>query len=190
MTLENLNYLAQTVAAVAILVSLVFVGLQLRQTSAQIEAHTRSIKASAGFEATHSWATLNEHFSASPDEHLRLALKAHDPKTAWEDLSDVERVRASLLQRAVFQKLEGLYYLHRYGSLDDAIWETRRHWCAATIKVKFWARWWALEKTLGIYSPDFVAAIDAAREAVKIVPWNPADFLAGTGAPDDGAAPP
>ena len=55
MTLEDLAYISQIAGVIAVFASLIFVGIQVRQNSEQIKANTRPIKASAGFEATHSW---------------------------------------------------------------------------------------------------------------------------------------
>ena len=47
MTLEELSSISQIIGVVAVFVSLIFVGVQVRQNSEQIKANTRSIKASA-----------------------------------------------------------------------------------------------------------------------------------------------
>jgi hypothetical protein len=173
MTLEELAYISQVIGVVAVFVSLIFVGVQVRQNSEQIKANTRSIKASAGFEATHSWATFNEQLFGTSDEFLLLIPRVYDPAKSWDDFTDVERVRVTCGQRALFQKLEGMYFLYRYGSLDKAIWESRRDWAAGAIKPPFFRHWWELEKSQSIYSGEFVSVIEAARDGSAVLPWHP-----------------
>lgn len=173
MTLEEIYYISQIVAVVGIFASLIFVGIQLRQNSEQIKANTRSIKASAAFEGTHSWATTNETFAANWSDNLLLTVLAtYDPKKTWNDFSDVDRSRSALVHRALFQKLEGLYFLFKYGNLDKAIWEARLNWAAGCIKLPFYRQWWEFEKTQGVWSGEFVAVIEKARDTSLVVPWD------------------
>lgn len=173
MTLEDVYYVSQIAAVIAIFASLIFVGIQVRQNSEQIKANTRSIKASAGFEATHSWATFNEHLFGMSDATMLLVLNVYDPAKTWDDFSDADRTRVTVGQRALFQKLEGMYFLYRYGSLDKAIWESRRDWAAGAIKSPFFRQWWEFEKSQSIWSSEFVNVIEAARDGSAVVPWDP-----------------
>ncbi len=173
MTLEEIYYISQIVAVVGIFASLVFVGVQVRQNSEQIKANTRSIKASAAFEGTHSWASTNEMIVADlSDEFLLMAISTYDPGKGWNDFSEAHRARVTLAQRALFQKLEGLYFLYKYGNLDKAIWEARSSWAAGVIKLPFYRQWWEFEKTQNIWSGEFVAVIEAARDTTNVVPWD------------------
>ena len=53
MDLQDWGAIGEVVAAIAVVVSIVYL-------AAQIRSNTRATKASASFDATHSWATLNE----------------------------------------------------------------------------------------------------------------------------------
>lgn len=173
MTLEELYYISQIVAVIAIFASLIFVGVQVRQNSEQIKANTRSIKAAAAFEGTHSWATTNEMIVADvSDAFLLMAIATYDPGKSWNDFVEADRARVTLAQRALFQKLEGLYFLYKYGNLDKAIWEARLSWAAGVIKLPFYRQWWAFEKTQNIWSGEFVAVIEKARDTTHVVPWD------------------
>jgi len=177
MTLEELAYISQIVGVFAVFASLIFVGVQVRQNSEQIKANTRSIKASAAFEGTHSWASTNEMVVSDwSDDVLLTAISTYDPGKTWNDFSEVDRARNTLLQRALFQKLEGLYFLHKYGNLDKAIWDARLSWAAGAVKLPFYRQWWAFEKTQNIWSAEFIAVIETARDATSVVPWDSAAF--------------
>jgi len=179
-TLEELAYVSQIVGVVAVFASLIFVGVQVRQNSEQIKANTRSIKASAAFEGTHSWASTNEVVASDwSDEALLTAIATYDPGKTWNDFSEIDRARNTLLQRALFQKLEGLYFLHKYGNLDKAIWEARLSWAAGAVKLPFYRQWWAFEKTQNIWSAEFIAVVETARDATSVVPWDSSGFPRG-----------
>lgn len=183
MTLEEFYYVSQIVAVIAIFASLIFVGLQLRQNSEQIKANTRSIKASAAFEGTHSWATTNEQVMGMSDDMVRLAGEAYDPGKTWDDFPVIDRTRLALSHRAIFQKLEGLYFLHKFGSLDTGIWESRLRWAAGCIKLPFWRQWWEYEKAQSLWSAEFVAVIEKARDATHVVPWDMSALHGATASP-------
>lgn len=169
-TLEDINYIAQTIAAFAVVGSLIYLAIQTRQANEQARLNTRALKASAGFAATHSWAELLEASLSWPSDRFAVVMAANAGK-GWDDFSEPDRFFLAILYRALFQKLEGQYFLFKYGSLDAALWEKRRDWAAGLIKLPFFSRWWAFDKA-HIWTDEFVAAIEAARDASTVVPWD------------------
>ena len=170
MTLEDINYLAQTIAAVAVVGSLIYLAIQTQQAGEQTRLNTQALKAKAGFDATHSWATLLENALDFPDDRLALIMAANAGKP-WEAFSDADRFWLAVLHRVLFGKLEGQYFLFKYGSLDPDIWEKRRDWAAGLLNVPFYGQWWVHEKVMNAWTEEFVAAIEAARKTSTIVPW-------------------
>jgi hypothetical protein len=166
MTLEDINYIAQTVAAFAVVGSLIYLAIQTR-------LNTQALKASAGFAATHSWAELLETSLNLPSDRLAVVMAANAGK-GWDDFPEPDRFFLAILHRALFQKLEGQYFLFKYGSLDATLWEKRRDWAAGLIKLPFYARWWEFDKVQGMWTDEFIAAIEAARDASNVVPWHTA----------------
>ncbi len=171
MTLEDFYFISQIIAAVGIILSLVFVGFQVRSDAEQTRLNTRALKAASAFEAAHSWGTLNESLMPLPDEFFRLAIETHDPTKSWEDFPPESRLRMTGFYRAIFQKLEGQFYMHEYGSLDDDILKVRLEWAAGAIKSPFYPELWAQEKAEKIYSERFVAALESAREKAMVAPF-------------------
>ena len=171
MTLEEINYIAQTVAAFAVVGSLIYLAIQTRHATEQTRLNTQALKASAGFEATHSWGTFNENIMNLPDEKLALILATYNPGKTWDDFSEVEQFWLAVTHRALFQKLEGQYFLFKYGSLDSAIWEKRRDWAAGLIKFPFYQQWWRFDRAQNLWTDEFIAAIEAARDTSNVVPW-------------------
>ena len=171
MTLETVYYITQIIAVIAVVASLVFVGLQVRQGAEQTRLNTHAIKASASFEAAHSWAAINELATNWPDEWLVQTVKTSDPDANWEDFPLEIHLRMTTFYRAIFQKLEGQFYMHEYGSLDDDILNARCEWVASVIKLPFYQVLWEQEKAEKIYSEKFVAAIEALRDRAALTPF-------------------
>ena len=168
MTLENFYFFSQIVAAVGIILSLIFVGLQVRADAEQTRLNTRALKAASAFEAAHSWGTLNEALLRWPDEFFRQVIDSNNPENSWEDFPPEVRLRMTGFFRAIMQKLEGQFYMHEYGSLDDDILRVRLEWAGSLIKSPFYQALWEQEKAEKIYSERFVAAIEAAREKAAL----------------------
>ena len=153
MSIAELGSLGEFVGSLGVIVTLVYLAVQIR-------ANTRATKASAGFEATHSWAQLNEHVGLSTDELVQPFVGIYEDDFDPSQLTDAQYLRLTLLIRAIFQKLEGQYYLHKYGLLDPGLWEQRSAVCRGMIEVPHLARWWEQEKEARTFSTEFEAALE------------------------------
>ncbi|MEP0190494.1 MAG: hypothetical protein ABJP70_07725 [Erythrobacter sp.] len=171
MTLENFYFVSQIAAALGIIASLIFVGLQVRHDAEQTRLNTRALKAASAFDAAHSWGSFNESLLTWPDEHFSLVITTHDPDKNWDDFPPEARGRMTAFYRAIFQKLEGQFYMHEYGSLDDDIIKVRLEWAASVIQSPFYQTLWQQEKAEKIYSERFVAALETAREQASLEPF-------------------
>lgn len=168
MSLETIYYITQIIAVIAVVASLVFVGLQVRQGAEQTRLNTKAVKAAAAYEATHSWGTFNEHLMSWPEEKLVRFFSTVTPDKSWDDFNIEMQSSATITVRALFQKLEGQYYLMTYGSLDQEVFEGRLEFAASMIKLPFYEHWWEQEKLVKIYSDAFVQAIERRRAASDV----------------------
>lgn len=103
MTLESIYYIGQTVAVIAIVISLVFVGLQVRQSKQQTEraniiARTELSKNSLDFFLT----TWGQYF-ATPDDaaFMQKALYSTEPLSEAEQVMFYTRINFVLTEGAV-----------------------------------------------------------------------------------------
>ena len=163
MNWEAIGVIAEVIGAIAVVVSLAYLAVQVR-------SNTRALRASSSFETAHSWASLNEQIVSmlagdsqfqSGDESRLVKISAlfYGADTKPEDLTETDRVFMSYLHRALFQKLEGQYFLHKIGYLDDAIWCARRDWARGIIELPMIKNWWDGEVQASIYSREFVETI-------------------------------
>ena len=153
---ELIGAYAEVIGAIAVIVSILYLALQVRD-------NTRSVRANAGFEAAHSWAISNEILYQAPEKDRMVFARAFDLGESVDKFSESERIHISILMRSLFEKLEGQYYLFKYGSLDQAIWDIRKAWAAGALQTPFFQKWWEVEKSQGIYSPEFIELIEKAR---------------------------
>ena len=151
---EAIGAVGEIIGAIAVVVSIVYL-------STQIRSNTRATKASAGFEAAHSWASTNEVVLGLDPGFKAKTIESYSPNSTWNDFTPEERLDISILHRTLFQKLEGQYYMLKYGFLDEGIWAKRSKWAASLISLPFYKEWWEQEKKQHIFSDEFTQVIEA-----------------------------
>ncbi|MFT4817092.1 MAG: hypothetical protein ACI80L_001405 [Pseudohongiellaceae bacterium] len=152
MNWDAIGAIGETISALAVVVSILYLSIQIR-------SNTRATKASASFDATHSWATSNEQVPQFSDELLGAFSKSYDSAINESDFSEIENIRLGAHNRALFQKLEGQYYLYKYGYLEPSVWKKRSEWAHGLIQLPYYQKWWDSEIRESIYSDEFAEAI-------------------------------
>lgn len=166
MNWDAIGAFAEVVAAVGVVVSLVYLAIQ-------VKSNTRALKAHASFETTHSWAAFNEMLVSSmigdpayqAGEDCRvvdITAKFYDPNAQPGDLSHTDVVLVSMMHRALFQKLEGQYYQFKHGYLEPQIWVSRRNWARGVLELPLGRAWWEQEIQASVFSTEFVTVLSDA----------------------------
>src|SRR4051812_34573902 len=150
MSLEQYAYLAQIVASLGVVLSLIFVGLQVRQSTAALQRneHNSTMEQWTVIRmaiATHRdiaelmTAGLNGGRPLDGADQLRLEQILQE--NAWAAFHIWDRTRRGVFPKGTFE-LTG-------GALLRTI-----------LKTPFGAAWWERAKTVG-FVPDYVADVDA-----------------------------
>lgn len=149
MTLEQASYLSQVVAAIAVLASLLFVGLQIRQ-------NTRSQRVVAVDSLAAAIAAINVPAMESPilGEALSKALGS------WESATREQRIVAHFFLFSFFKLAESAWYQRRADVLDEGQWVgwdtlLRLYYHSHGVKAGWWPR------RHHAYSPQFQAYIES-----------------------------
>ncbi len=150
MDIIELGAIGELVGGVAVIGSLLFVGIQLRTT-------TKTLRAQSSYEAFSKANELNQVPISDP----RLATIIND----FEDtgVADVDESSAAQLRyfvRSAFMQWSAQQFLHQQGILDDAYWEKSLEYARSFVGTEFGAAWWAKDKNVGTYPPEFVRLID------------------------------
>lgn len=130
MTLEEIYYIGQTIAVFALLISILFVGYQIRQ-------NTKAIKATSHHAITDSFNQIN-------------ALVISDPKVArlWRvgiagsaELSEDDAISFSMMALAYMRIFETLFYQYKNGTMDKKLFDAELNtlkWSAANPGFRVW----------------------------------------------------
>ncbi len=110
MTLEDFYFLSQIAAALGIIASLIFVGLQVRQSNAQAKADAA--------ETTHR-AMIEWYYHQTSETAAIMSKVAQADK----DLTDAERYQYLSVTMPLLMNMQEAHAKWVDGSLDDSRWE-------------------------------------------------------------------
>ncbi len=162
MTLDFINTLSATVSAIAVVLSLVFVGLQLR-------ASTRAQRALAAWQSENAWAQLNFEVSIDPrTAELLQTILSEDASLA--DLAGAKLPQARFMVRSLLQHVQSQYFLFREGSLSVEDWRHQKIWVVKFARLPLVVAFLNEVVDQGILSSDFWAEVispASVREATR-----------------------
>ena len=110
MTLQELGSLGELLASIRVLVSLVFVGVQLRHNALA----TKASKRQSIFDATLSFHTIQIDPSVLAQAQFKLR--------SGQEISDFELDQVTRLQHMNLREFENRYYQHKQGMIDEEMW--------------------------------------------------------------------
>ena len=174
MNWEAIGALGEWVAAVAVVISIAYLAIQVR-------SNTKAVRGTANFDAAHSWAQSSEMFAQvvltdeayQRGEESRLVgitAKAYDPDADPSELTASDHLALGFIFRGLFQKLEGQYYLYKQGFLETDLWEVRRDWARGLLDLPIAKAWWEVERTQSLYTAEFMASLEAGSPASLTAP--------------------
>ncbi len=158
MTLEEVYFISQIVAVVAIFGSLVYVAIQTRQNS-------RFIRAKAIWDAQTSIAEVNDRLAdGSPISQLIYkVIKSPD------SLIESENYQLHRHFRGLILRTEAQFALHKNGILDAEVWRLRRKWFRGFMNHPKFMDIWQAEKSNAVITRAFIEEMDTAEAAESSV---------------------
>ncbi len=131
MTLEDLGNLGEFVAAVAVVVSLIYLALQIRQ-------NTRSVRDSAYQGVANSVGELTKLFGTNPQIIAVFRKGSRSP----DDLSEDEWFQFSNLVHTIMNNFQTFHRMRERGLLDDSVWTPTVRNLRAQMQVPGFQEWW------------------------------------------------
>ena len=160
MTLDDLGNVGEFIGAMAVVISLLYLAVQIRQ-------NTRSLRASAHQMITVQIAELNRTIVEQPEVASILERGFADGNS----LTTEESRRFNAYNSARFRHYDNIYYQYRAGMLEESQWQGLSNLlCVHLTQQPGLRQWW--EGVTDFYSTEFVAycrnmldQIDAAAAA-------------------------
>ncbi len=113
MKLKDLAAIAEIVAAVAVIISLIYVGKQVQDNTAAIR--------SATMQAVANSSDVALQMQAADAELLRIRMTGDEDISA---LTELESVRYASFHRGMWIRMQNIYAQKQLGVLDEAFWAT------------------------------------------------------------------
>jgi hypothetical protein len=156
MTLEAIYYIGQTIAVIAILISLIFVGIQIRDGNHLARAQMHQ-QIADNF-------TQVMQLAVDGDEEQYAALFSAEK---FQNLSRVklENLNARLL--GIWKHYENVFYQHKNGFLHDAYWQSTMQYLAVWKAREGATIWWNGRKHT--FAADFVTFVDSLEMPIMPV---------------------
>ena len=150
MTLEDLGNVGEFLGGVAVVVSLLYLAVQIRQ-------NTRSVRRSA-YQAIVS-SSVQASVAFANDEGLaELWAKG---ALEYSTLSSPERMRFASYAYGVLRSYENLFYQYEQGALEAELWQGFHNMLARDLKAPGLVVWW--ESQRNIFSSKFQQYVDELR---------------------------
>jgi len=160
MNWDAISTIAESVGAVAVVGSLLFLALETRK-------NTKTARASLSNDSLTATAELNDVILADA-ELRRIVSKATNPNIALEEYSEDERDAVIYLARALFMRYEGLYMLYRQGLVELDLWEGRKALMSGLLQLPVWEEYWEQEQKNSIFTSRFTDTVNSAVAAKNI----------------------
>ena len=147
MTWETAGIIAEIIAAMAVLVSLWYLAIQLKQNT---DLERAELEVQLGL----TWAELHDNMIQYPNLARAYDLAAE----SWNEMSD-EDVRAYLWFVAKsFHILEGMFRQHKRGLLTGDVWAPYERYIFGVLQIEAVLSWWRSDGSLT--SREFQSHVD------------------------------
>ena len=167
MNFEALGNIGEFISSIAVLGSLIYLGVQIRRsTEAARMATYRSIVSDFG--------SMNRTMFADP-ELSYLYVQALE---RFDDLEPNQKARMSQLFYLTFRSFENMFYQHQKGYLEDEVWLGWERLMVSYFYRAGFQSWWVMRRE--VFSLSFAEFLENADSTETI-----ASYLEITEAPDN-----
>jgi hypothetical protein len=158
-TLESLGNLGEFVGSIAVIISLVYLAIQIKKnTEAERTSTYRSIVSDFGF--------MNQSMASDP-ELTMLYIKGMEDFGALEPS---EKARVSQVFYMTFRYFENMYYQHRRGYLEGEVWTGWERIMLAYFGRPGFQTWWSARRD--VFSESFVRFLETSESDHPVVSYD------------------
>jgi hypothetical protein len=152
LTLQDLGSVGEFLGSVGVIISLIYLAVQIRQNTRSVRAATQQ----AFVDVNASFAGLLLH-----NEHMarvyRIGISRHS------ELSEDERVQFDMLMVTYFRNMQNLFHQHQRGMLESEVWEGSRRNMLWYIRQAGVRAWWETRRRM--FSSEFCEFLEGGASA-------------------------
>lgn len=135
---QLLGNIGEFVGAVAVVVTLAYLAVQVRYSREATEANTKSLRSVARFESGRYWSEETIRMALSPDMASIVAAGFEDASQLGDN--DRERLVAWFLQHVLMK--DTLYHQYLDGIFPEEAWKAHEQVTIGAIQTDAWCRVW------------------------------------------------
>jgi hypothetical protein len=156
MNIESIANYADVVGGVAVLISLIYVGIQIRK-------NTKSSLSQTNMMAHESMANISLEMAKSAE----VSSMARKGLLSFKDLSDNEKFQFVTLLTSLYRRFENVYYQNNKGLLEDELWQGYRHSMCSFFNTDGGKEFWKVrKKSFSTSFGEFLEASDTVEAAL------------------------
>jgi len=159
MTLEQYAYLAEIIGTTVVVITLIFLVVQLRQNTASVRANTYQ-----------GWSAANVGINAAMSNPAQSQIMM-DGNLDPTSLTRESVVTFGMMNIALMQMAQSTDYLFRAGALDRELWESEMNRAAGILAIPGVRQWWDAGGRTQL-TPSFVKRLEATRSTIQYWNWN------------------
>ena len=163
---QILGNMGEFVGAIAVVVTLAYLAVQVRLSREATEANTKSLRSVARFESGRYWSEETIRLALSPDMASIVATAFEDASQLSDD--DRERWVAWCLQHALMK--DTLYHQYMEGVLPEDVWKAHEAVTIGLANTESFNRVWNAGHIP--VSEDFRQYFEKLRDEQKISTWS------------------
>ena len=155
MSLEDLGNIGEFVAAIAVVVSLIYLAVQIRQ-------NTRSVRAATHHSSARSATETQNVFAQSNDAARIFRIGSRE----LEELNEDERLRFDSMLLSIFAWYEDAFFQYQQSMIDREVWEGRQRGLLGQLKRPGTASWWT--RRSGFFANSFASYVDQLSQQAML----------------------
>ena len=165
MNWEALGAIGETVGGIGVILSLVYLALQIRHSSEQTQLNTRSVQATAYQNLIDHHTSLNLNLAYEP-ELFELLMRAEIE--GMDKLGVLEQNRWEVFMASTLRSYLNGYYLRDGGLISEEQWRNFAFGLGTTAARPEFSAWWHREKHRRGFPQGFIEIVDAgAKQPVE-----------------------
>lgn len=153
MTFNELGNIGEFVSSIAVLISLIYLAIQVRKSAEAAQTSTyHSIVSDFG--------QMNQVMAAEPD----LSFLYVTALESFADLEPSEKARISQLFYLTFRSFENMFYQRKKGYLEDDVWIGWKKLMVSYFQRPGFQIWWSMRRD--VFSQSFVEFLEHAEREI------------------------
>ena len=166
MSIIELGALGELIAAVAVLITLIYLTLQLRQNTSIVRAN-----------AFQAWVAAENNPLNAVQQNDSVMKAVVDGLTGSNELTEYNWIQYGAWLQQMMLTVQATYYMHAAGAIPLDVYEAELDRALEIINLEYGKQWWeACARSQ--FSSDFVAVIESRKQSSVYRSWG---FTPGVG---------